>query len=122
MAEHAIATFYMKLLGEEKIDAIGRPTITITKIARGNPLGVKIVTAVFPKVELPDYKKIAEKINDRKREIPEVTDKDVEDTILEVSRNYARHNSAQNNADRTQNSAEEKLPELTDDSVKRSEE
>ena len=118
MAEHAIATFYMKLLGEEKIDAIGRPTITITKIARGNPLGVKIVTAVFPKVELPDYKKIAEKINDRKREIPEVTDKDVEDTILEVSRNYARHNSAQNNADRTQNSAEEKLPELTDDSVK----
>ena len=122
MAEHAIAAFYMKVLGEEKIDVIGRPAITITKIARGNPLGFKVVTAVFPKAELPDYKKIAEKINGRKREIQEVTDKDVEDTILEISRNYARHNSAQNDAESTQKGAEEKkeevLPELTDDSVK----
>ncbi|HEY4487103.1 MAG TPA: trigger factor [Candidatus Paceibacterota bacterium] len=119
MAEHAISEFYLNVLKEENIDAIGRPAITITKIARGNPLGVKIVTAVFPKSELPDYKKIAERINSKKREISEVADKDVEDTVLEIRKNWHRATKSAEASKKGEGKTEEEgLPELTDDSVR----
>ena len=59
MAELALYSEYPKILEENKIDAIGRPQISITKIAKGNDLEFKIVTAVLPQIELPDYKKLA---------------------------------------------------------------
>src|SRR3989344_5096564 len=58
-AEHALQNEYPKILEENKIDAIGHPQITITKIARKNPLGFKITVAVLPPITLPDYKNIA---------------------------------------------------------------
>jgi trigger factor len=59
MAERAISDAYPKILEDNKIDAIGRPEITITKIGKGSDLEFKIVTAVLPEIKLPDYKKIA---------------------------------------------------------------
>ena len=59
MAEQALYDNYPKILEENKIDAIGRPQIAITKIAKGSDLEFKILTAVLPEVKLPDYKKIA---------------------------------------------------------------
>jgi len=59
-AELALSRAYMNILIDRKIDAIGRPQVTITKLARGNPLEFKIITAVVPEVKLPDYKKIAQ--------------------------------------------------------------
>lgn len=61
-AEIALRKFYPKILEENKIFAIGRPEIIITKIARNNPLGFKIKTAIMPEIELADYKKIAKEI------------------------------------------------------------
>src|SRR3990167_5510783 len=66
MAQMALNDYYPKILsGEienEKIDAISQPQISITKLARKNPLGFKIKTAVLPEIKLPDYKDIAKKI------------------------------------------------------------
>jgi trigger factor len=59
MAELALYNEYPKILEENKIDAIGRPQITITKIGKGSPLEFKIITAILPEMKLPDYKKIA---------------------------------------------------------------
>src|SRR3989344_6363614 len=56
MAEFALAEHYPKILEQEKIDAISRPEISITKLARKNPLGFKIKTAVLPEIKLGDYK------------------------------------------------------------------
>src|SRR3989344_4678642 len=56
MAEMALGEYYPKMLEEEKIDAISRPEISITKLARKNPLGFKIKTAVLPEIKLPEYK------------------------------------------------------------------
>ncbi|HXK35387.1 MAG TPA: trigger factor [Candidatus Paceibacterota bacterium] len=61
MAILALAELYPKLLAENKIDAIGKPEIIITKLAPGNPLGFKIRTAVLPSWQLPDYRAIAKK-------------------------------------------------------------
>jgi trigger factor len=86
MAEQALYDVYPTILEENKIDAIGRPQITITKIAKGADLEFKIVTAVLPEIKLPDYKKIASVSNkneDFKKEIV-VDEKDVEKTILDL--------------------------------------
>ncbi|HWC57498.1 MAG TPA: trigger factor [Candidatus Paceibacterota bacterium] len=56
MAEAAIQSIYPKLLEEKSVDAIGRPQIQVTKLARNNPLEVTITTAVVPAITLPDYK------------------------------------------------------------------
>jgi len=47
MAEMALGEHYPKIIENEKIDAISRPEISITKLARNNPLGFKIKTAVL---------------------------------------------------------------------------
>ncbi|MEK7080836.1 MAG: trigger factor family protein, partial [Patescibacteria group bacterium] len=39
MAELALGEHYPKIIESEKIDAISRPEISITKLARQNPLG-----------------------------------------------------------------------------------
>lgn len=74
MAIIALEKEYPKIIKEYKIKAIGRPEITITKMAENNPLGFKIKTSVLPEIALPDYKKIAQKVlreTDKKREVSE---------------------------------------------------
>jgi len=96
MAELALSDNYVKILEENKIDAIGRPQIAITKIGKGSPLEFKIVTAVLPEIKLPDYKKIAQKEiakGDYTKEIT-VDEKDVEKTILELRKMRAHQNAS----------------------------
>ncbi|MDO8493644.1 MAG: trigger factor [bacterium] len=89
-AEMALQSNYPKLILENKIDVIGRPEVTITKIAKGNPLGFKIVTAVIPEVTLPDYKKIAKEVADEaKGKEVVVTDKEVDDLVEDIRRRRA---------------------------------
>ncbi len=86
MAEEALYNAYPKILEEHKIDAIGRPQISITKIGRGSDLEFKIITAVIPEIKLGDYKKISSEQNkneEYKKEII-VEEKDVEKVILDL--------------------------------------
>lgn len=86
MAEIALMDNYIKILEENKIDAIGRPEIAITKIGKGSDLEFKIVTATLPEMKLGDYKKIAKEQNSKpefKKEIV-VDEAEVEKTILEL--------------------------------------
>ncbi|MEK7552644.1 MAG: trigger factor [Patescibacteria group bacterium] len=62
MAELAIRQHYPDLVARSALDVLGRPEVVITKLAPGNPLGFKIVTAVYPKFTLPDYRAIAKKV------------------------------------------------------------
>ena len=95
MAQLAFNEFYPKILAEEKIDAISRPEISITKLARKNPLGFKIKTAVLPETTLPDYKGIAKKIMTPSGsplaggEDLTVSDKELEDTIMDIRKSRA---------------------------------
>ena len=63
MAELTLNRHYPKILTEHKIDAIGRPSINLTKIAAGNPLGFTITTAIYPEVVLPDYRTLVRVAN-----------------------------------------------------------
>lgn len=83
MASLAFQVIYPNIIMEHSIEAIGRPSIQITKLAVENPLGFSITTAVLPKVSLPDYKKIVIEVN-KNRTKEEVTEKDIEETIEEI--------------------------------------
>lgn len=89
MAKLALSEHYPKILEEEKIDAISQPQISITKLARNNPLGFKIKTAIVPEIKLPDYKQIAKNITSEKREEISVSDEDVESTIMDIRKSRA---------------------------------
>lgn len=109
MAEEALSQKYPEIVRDNKIDAIGHPEITITKIAVGNPLGFKIKTAVLPEVKIGDYKKIAKKVNSEKEESTEVTEKDVDDVITEIRQMRGK---------KQEGSEEIELPELNDEFAK----
>ncbi|MDO8659690.1 MAG: hypothetical protein Q7K54_03750, partial [Candidatus Parcubacteria bacterium] len=79
---------------ENKIDAISRPEISITKLARKNPLGFKIKTAVLPEITLPDYKNLAKSIlrsdlENIKRSDLDVSDEEMENTIMDIRKSRA---------------------------------
>jgi len=71
MAVIALEKEYPKIINEHKIKAIGRPEITLTKLAENNPLGFKVTTSILPEITLPDYKGIAKKIMAKKEEVSE---------------------------------------------------
>lgn len=93
MAEQAIAEIYPEILRHHKIIALGRPEVAITKIAKDNPLGFKIKTAIMPEIKLGDYKKIAKEINGEPVEEPKpITDEEINKIFDEVKKQHDGHN------------------------------
>ncbi len=131
MSQMALEEHYPKIIESEKIDAISRPEISITKLARKNPLGFKIKTAVLPKTKLGNYKDIAKKIiakvTDTEKK-PGVTEKEMEDTIMDIRKSRApkkhiaegvephEHKEGEKHNHDEPNALE--LPEFNDDFVK----
>ncbi len=123
MAELALGEHYPKVLEKEKIDAIGRPEISITKLARKNPLGFKIKTAILPEIKLPEYKDIAKKKNTKNKgkEI-KITEEEVENTINDIRKSRApkKHMSEvakEEIKEGEKSETKEELPELNDEFV-----
>lgn len=91
MAQLAISDHYPKIVLDEKLDVISRPEISITKLARNNPLEFKVLATIMPEVELPDYKKIAQEINNEKEEEIIASDEEVENTIMDIRKSRAKN-------------------------------
>lgn len=85
---------------------LGRPEITVTKLAPGNELQYKVRLALLPEVKLPDYKSIAARAKREKKEVS-VSDEEVERTLKWVCESRAIGEGG-----------ERKVPELTDEFVK----
>jgi len=122
MAELALPKSYVDILIDNKIDAVSRPEVHITKLAKGNPLEFKATTSVMPEIKLPDYKSLA--TTEVKKSSPDeekVTDKDVEDAILRVRKSHASHEGhdhAKMTAEEHDKAIMNNLPELTDEFVR----
>lgn len=87
MAELALAAAYPEILEKNNINAIGRPQVSITKIAKNSPLGFKIRTAIVPEISLPDYKKIASEVSSSKnKEEVSVTEEEISKVIDGIRR------------------------------------
>jgi trigger factor len=119
MAELAINASFPEIITESKTSFITMPNIQITKLADKNPVLFKIIGPVMPEIKLADYKKIAKKENEAKSEPTESTEKELEETIEEIRKNFALRNHT--HAEGEEHKADEKmdLPEVTLDWVKK---
>ncbi len=90
-AEMALGELYPEILFENKLRAIGRPEISITKIAKDNPLGFSIKVSILPEFILPDYKAMAKEISskDKNKKI-EVADSEVDNVIEQIRKSRAK--------------------------------
>lgn len=113
MAEAALYDNYMKILEDNKIDAIGRPQISITKIGKGSDLEFKIVTAVLPEIKLPDYKDISKKENAKEENKKEVIveDKEVEKVINDLRKMRAEQSKSETDKEKDNHKGHENMTE-----------
>ena len=122
MAELALSKAYIDILITEKIDAIGKPEIRVTKLAKDNPLEFTATTSVVPEIVLPDYKKIAEK--EAEKADPKdlkVSEKDIDEAVLRVRKQHASHeghNHDKMTPEEHDKAIEAAMPGLTDEFVK----
>ncbi len=105
MAQISLGEAYPEIVLKNKLDVIGNPEISITKIAAENPLGFKIISAIVPGIELPDYKTIAKEAA-KKKEPAEVSDKEIDDLLLELRKSRSI---------KDEKSGEQIIPELSDE-------
>ncbi len=122
MAELALSKAYIDILMDNKIDAIGKPDVQVMKLALGNPLEFKAITAVIPEVKLPDYKSIAKKEvqKDTGSEI-KVEEKDVEEAILKIRKSRASHEGHDHDKmtpEEHEKAIMDSLPEFNDEFVR----
>lgn len=127
MANLALRDAYVKAIDEHKITPITQPSVTITKLAKGNPLELTITVPVMPELVLPEYKKLAkEALKDDEK--VEVTDKDIDDVVEELRKGRATQHTHEHGEDCDHSHDEEvkegetksetpeaKLPELNDE-------
>lgn len=92
MANLALRDAYVKAIDEHKIVPVTDPKITITKLAKDNPLEMTITVPFMPDVELPSYKKLAKEAMKDDEKI-EVTDKDIEDVVDELRKGRAQQHA-----------------------------
>jgi len=122
MAEFALSKAYIEILIDNKIDALGKPIVHVTKLATGNPLEFKATTAVTPEVKLPDYKKIAaEEIKKSSSEKIEVADKDVDEAILRIRKSRVSHEGHDHeklSPEEHEKAIMDSLPEFNDEFVR----
>ncbi|MFA5132298.1 MAG: trigger factor [Candidatus Paceibacterota bacterium] len=125
MANIALREAYVKAVEEHKVSPISDPQVTITKIAKGNPLELTIVVPVIPELTLPAYKKLAKEVSAGDEKI-EVTDKDIEDVLEELRKGRATQHTHEHNencnhveeakeGDAAESKDETVLPELNDE-------
>jgi FKBP-type peptidyl-prolyl cis-trans isomerase (trigger factor) len=121
-AELALKDVAPEIIEKHTPEYVGRPNIQITKLAEGNPIGFKIIVGVLPTFKLPDYKKIAKSEMSKKDEPVEVTDKELDDVILEVRKQRAHQTFHATNKDAGHDHSEEEvtkhMPEFNDEFVK----
>ncbi len=99
MAEHALEDAYPEIVKTHEIDVVGYPKISITKIAKDNPLGFTITVAVMPAITLPDVKKIAGDMN-KTKESGDVTEEEITKQINEILRQKVAYERLQAKAKR----------------------
>lgn len=97
-----VRDFYPELVEIQKIDAVGRPTVAITKLAPQNPVGLTIRTAVYPHLELPyNWKELGQRVP--LEPVAQVTDEEVAGTLESL---------------RQARKKDDKIPDLNDEFAK----
>lgn len=120
-AESVLDLTYADMVSELKLRVIGRPKVTITKIARNSSLGFRITVPVLPEIKLPNYKSIAKEIMSESDDLT-ITDEEVEKIIMEVRKHHYHTEQHKSGAWTDHEHGEIKdgdIPPLTDELAKK---
>ncbi len=117
--ELAINDCVMEIISEKAPSFIGRPDVSITKIAVGSPVEFKVKVATMPEVKLGDYKKIATKENSKKEEKITVEEKQIDETVEEIRAMWARQNHTHKEGEKHSEEEKLELPEVNDEFIKK---
>lgn len=114
---------FPKIIIQEKLDILGHPKISVTKLALGNPVEFKATFAVMPLFDICDYKSVAKAQGaSLKVETPEASDKEVEDVLLQIRKNKAHFDWHKAHPEEKGHNhpdiKDEDLPELNDEFAK----
>lgn len=112
MGFHAIRAAFPDILAAEKVVPLVEPRLSVTKLAAGNPLAFKATLVQFPKVTLPDYKKIAKSV-ERRDGKPSDAEIDAEIERVRAAAAHRGHGHAEGEDCDHDHDAE--LPPLTDE-------
>lgn len=89
-AQHCIQKCYVRAVMENNIEALGRPEISVLKMARGNPFEFKAKAAVIPEVTLADYRDIARNEPQNRKENIKTEDKEIENALHWLQKSRAK--------------------------------
>lgn len=89
-SELAVRKTYVNIIIEDKIDAIGQPKITITKLAQGNPLVFKAEVVVLPEIKLADYAKIAKEKKPKAKGEIEISEEEINKSLEWLQKSRAK--------------------------------
>lgn len=118
-AEHAIRHELPELFAAEKLIIIESPRVTTDRPEPGKPLVFRARAALAPRVELPDYKKIAANVHAAKEEIS-VSDAEHVEAVMHLRRERSRIDKIeigiepQKAAEESRGMKPEELPALDD--------
>ncbi|MEK9131465.1 MAG: trigger factor [Patescibacteria group bacterium] len=121
--EMAVEETIGAILLETKVKPLVRPEMIVTKIAEGMPVSLTLKIEVVPEVTLPDYKSLAKKENTKPKEIGAVTEKEIDEVIAYIRKEYAHREMHKHDAGEAPNHdhgeiAEADLPVFDDAFVK----
>lgn len=83
-ANLAVNKTLLLALTQEKINAVGKPEVSIEKLAPNNPFVYKVILSLLPEVELPDLQKMP-KVEKRK---VEVAPDDIKNALLNIQKKH----------------------------------
>ena len=82
--ENALSKAVAEAFLQEKLQALDRPSVEVKKFVPGSELEFTAEVEVIPPIKLGDYKKLT-----AKKEVAKVEDKDVDEVIERIRKNYS---------------------------------
>ena len=107
-AHKALPDAIREIVKEQELVTLGRPEVSVTKLAPGNPIVFTARFSLMPEIGLPDYKSIAQKIVKEAKPVT-VAQEEVDEAVKHL-REMFRGAAGKEGG--------EPLPELTDEIVK----
>ena len=108
-----IMKYFPEIIAHEGLAPIGSPNLQLTAIPDNGDVSFQVTFFTVPKVELPDYCSIMQKLELSTTQ-EEVSDKEVDDCIVAIRRNLYKKDHPEEEA--PVNDAD--LPELTDEKIR----
>ena len=84
-ANFAIQRTFVRAILDNKIEMVGQPDITVSQIARQNPMKYKAIVWIIPEIKLADYKGLKVKKKEIKAE-----DKEIDDSLKYLQKSRAK--------------------------------